>query len=372
MKKDDLVLITGGAGFIGSHTVDKFINNGYKVRIMDNLSAHEGRWPSYINKKAQKVIGDVTNIKDWEMSLENVSVVIHLAGIMDFHLEFSRFFQINTVGTANLYEAVVKNKLNIEKVVIASSQFVYGFGKWKCQRHGVLYPKEVPERLKKENRWDPICPMCGQSLTYLKNSEEQQADPPNQYAISKYSQELIGLKLGRLYNIPTSVLRYSIAHGSRQNVKNLYSGALRIFALQIMNNQPISLYEDGNNLRDFVSVKDVANANLVTATNPKSNYQIYNVGGGKSYTIAKLAKMIAKSLNKDLKISTGSYRLGDIRHSVSDISKIQKLGWKPTRAESQNINEFLRWLKKQNISSTHLDKIMNEMREKNTIRSFAK
>jgi dTDP-L-rhamnose 4-epimerase len=364
--KKGLVLVTGGAGFIGSHTVDKFIEKGFSVRIMDNLTSHEGKWPKYVNKKAQKVIGDVTNILDWEKALIDVTYVVHLAGIMDFHLEFSRFFQNNTVGTANLYEVIVKNSLPVNKVVIASTQFVYGYGRWKCKTHAIVHPKEVSDMLKKQKHWDPVCPICSKNVTYLKNKEDH-VDPPNQYAISKYTQELIGLKLGKTHNVPTVALRYSIVHGPRQNIKNPYSGALRIFAIQMLANRPITLFEDGKNLRDFVSVYDVANANYLATIKPKSDYNVYNVGGGKAYTINQLADMIANKLNKKLLFSTGSFRQGDIRHAVSDISKIKEIGWKPIHTEEESIEKFIKWLKIHKTSSDQVGRTLTEMRQKGIV-----
>lgn len=369
MNNKGLVLVTGGAGFIGSHTVDLFIKNGYRVRILDNLKNHDNKWPSYLNKKAQKLKGDVRNIDDWEKALKGVNIVIHLAAAMDFHLEFSNFFQTNTVGTANLYEAIVAKSLPVKKVVIASSQFVYGYGRWKCKTHGIVHPAEVDEKLKKKGHWDPVCPICGAEVSYLKNKEAH-VDPPNQYAISKYTQELIGLRIGKIHNIPTTALRYSIAHGERQSVKNLYSGALRVFALQIKNNQKILLFEDGQMLRDFVSVKDVARANYLVATNPKSNYEVYNVGGGKAYSIKQLAEMLAKQLNRKLKFELGSFRHGDIRHAVSDISKIEKIGWKPKITERQNVEEFLYWLSLHRVSAKSVNSVFAEMKKKGVLKKI--
>lgn len=362
-----LVLVTGGAGFIGSHTVDLFIKNGFEVRILDNLKNHDNKWPSYVNKKAQKMVGDVRNIIDWEKALSGVSLVIHLAAIMDFHLEFSNFFLTNTVGTANLYEVIVTKSLPVKKVVIASSQFVYGFGRWKCKIHGVTHPGAVSQESKKRGHFNPVCPVCGGDVSYLKDKEGH-VDPTNQYAISKYTQELIGIRLGKIHNIPTAALRCSIVHGQRQSIKNLYSGALRVFALQIQNNQKILLFEDGEMLRDFVSVKDVARAYYLAATNPKSDYQVYNVGGGKAYSIKQLAQMVAKELGHELKFELGSYRVGDVRHEVSDISKIREIGWKPEISEVESVREFLAWFLKHKTSVREINKVFSEMKKKGVLK----
>ena len=197
--------------------------------------------------------------------------------------------------------------------------------------------------------WDPKCPDCNSPITPEQNTEDH-ADPPNPYAISKYTQELMALKMGRLYNIPSTALRYSIAHGARQSIKNAYSGALRIFTAQITAGLNPSIFEDGLQQRDFISVKDIAAANVLVMESEKSNYQSFNVGGGKPYTIQNLAQLIARQLHaKPTLLPTCEYRSGDIRHAVSNISKLKKLGWQPKFSEAENIDDFVRWFKSQSL-----------------------
>lgn len=364
-----LVLVTGGAGFIGSHTVDLLIEKGYRVRVLDNLSSQVNKkWPTYLHKKTEKIKGDVRNINDWEKALKGVTYVIHLAALMDFHLEFSKFFDTNTTGTANLYEAIVANRFPIKKVVVASTQFVYGHGVWKCLKHGKVHPSPPTELQLKKHEWDPKCPICKEEIKYLKNKESH-IDPPNQYAISKYTQELISFKLGKIHNIPSTALRYSIVHGDRQSISSLYSGALRVFTLQIKDNKKILLFEDGQMLRDFVSVNDVARANIFVMESQDSNYEAYNVGGGKSYTIQSLAEMISEELGKTFTYELGSYREGDIRHAVSDISKIKKLGWKPQNSEKSSIKLFIEWVKKHKQVKNKVDSVFSEMKKKGILKS---
>jgi dTDP-L-rhamnose 4-epimerase len=350
MQKKDSVLISGGAGFIGSHTADLLLKKGYRVRILDNLSpkTHNGKWPTYLDKRIEKVKGDVRNMKDWEKALKGVAYVIHLAAWMDLMPEFSKFFSINVTGTANLYEVIVANKLPIKKVVVASSQFVYGQGKWKCKRDGIVFPKDRENVDLQKGIWNPKCPKCGGEIVSLSNTENHQ-DPPNQYAISKYTQEIMALRLGKLYGIPSTALRYSIVHGARQTLKNVYSGALRIFTLQLIAGETLSIFEDGRQLRDYVSVGDVARANVLAMVSEKANFEVFNVGGGKSYSVLDLARMIAKELKiKIVKtVPNGKYRVGDIRDAVSDIRKFGKIGWKPSIAETVNIRDFINWVKQQ-------------------------
>lgn len=343
-----LVLISGGAGFIGSHTADLLLKKGYRVRILDNLSpkTHYGKWPNYLDKRIEKIKGDVRRKSDWLKALKGADYVIHLAAWMDLLPEFSKFFSINVVGTANLYEVILENKLPVKKVVVASSQFVYGQGKWKCKKHGFVFPNDRSNRDLEKGDWDPVCPECGGTIVPDLNTEDYQ-NPPNQYAISKYTQEIMALKLGKLYGIPSTALRYSIVHGSRQSVKNVYSGALRTFAIQIINGDTPLVFEDGNQLRDYVSVKDVAAANVLVMKKKASDYKVYNVGGGKGYSVKNLITIINDTVGvKDALIKpSGFYRAGDIRHAVSSVSKLTSLGWRVSRSEKANVKDFIDWIK---------------------------
>lgn len=346
MKKKR-VLITGGAGFIGSHTADLLSDKGYKVRILDNLSpkTHGNKWPSYLKKEYELMKGDVRHKKHWEKALDDVDYVIHLAGWMDMLPEFSQFVKVNTLGTANLYETIVSKNLPIKKVVVASTQFVYGQGKWKCKKHGKIIPENRDDKLLSKGIWDLHCPICGDKMKHILH-EETHANPPNQYAITKLAQEMMALTLGNLHGIPSSAMRYSIVHGARQTVKNAYSGALRIFSMQMMNKEAPSIYEDGKQLRDYVHVKDVALANVAVLESEDSNFKAFNVGGEKAYTVLELAKIIAKAVDYKGEIkANGQYRVGDTRHSVSDLSKLKKIGWAPQFTETEAIDEFLSWLK---------------------------
>lgn len=343
------ILITGGAGFVGSHTADLAIKRGYEVTVLDNLSqpVHDGSgsWPDYLNPKVKKVLGDVSKMSDWEKALKGVTQVVHLAAFQDLLPAFSRFAQTNVVGTANLYELIVAKKLPIKKVVVASSQFVYGEGKYKCPKHGIVFPQGREEMNLQMGDWEVRCPTCQGSVKRLDLSEDHH-DPRNQYSITKYTQELLGLRLGKLYNIPTNALRYSIVQGSRQSYRNSYSGVLRLFVTRMtLGIKPI-VFEDGLQLRDYVSVSDVASANL-TALETKVSYEAFNVGGGEAYTVVDFAKQVQKVLGTKIGFDvTGEYRVGDTRHSVSDISKLKKLGWRPKGTIQQSVKEYYDWIKK--------------------------
>jgi len=238
MKNDiKKVLITGGAGFIGSHTADLLLKKGYQVRILDKLCepVHQNdEWPTYLDKRIEKIKGDVAIKKDWLKALDGVDAVIHLAAYQDLLPNFTRFFEDNAKGTALLYDIIVNEKLPIKKVVVASSQFVYGQGKYINKNGQEVFAKDRKEEDLQNAIWEPRDPNTFElGLTPAQNSEDHQ-DPSNQYSISKYTQELIALKLGRNYNIPSVAMRYSIVQGARQSFKNAYSGVLRLFTLKAL------------------------------------------------------------------------------------------------------------------------------------------
>lgn len=365
------VLVTGGAGFIGSHTADLLLENGYEVQVLDSLSepVHaEKVWPDYTPVGVEKVLGDVRQREDWEKALEGIDFVVHLAAYQDLLPNYSKFFLTNTVGTALLYEIIVAKKLPIKKVVVASSQFVYGEGKYRCEKDGIVYAQ--PRQLEDLERggWDSKCPVCGGKITPQPLTEDY-ANPRNQYSISKYSQELIGLNLGQLNNIPTVALRYSIVQGPRQSFRNAYSGVLRIFTLKNLQNEPAPIYEDGQQLRDYVNVEDVVRANLLVLEDPRTDYQVFNVGGGKGYTVLEFAEIVAGVTGfKGEPRMVGEFRLGDTRHSVSDISKLKALGWSPTKSPTDSVREYVNWIKTQKLDKDYTVEAEEKMRELGTLR----
>ncbi len=339
------VLVTGGAGFIGSHTVDALLAKGYRVRIMDSLEppVHLKGRPDYVPEEAEFILGDVRNKADWKKALKGIDAVFHFAAYQDYLTDFSKFFDVNSRGTALLYEVIVEKKLPVEKVMVASSQAVYGEGKYECPEDGMIYPDPRSLDQLKRGDWELRCPKCGGKIK-MEPTPESRVNPANSYGISKYSQELISLTLGKRYSIPTTCLRYSIVQGPRQSFYNLYSGALRAFALSIyFKRQPV-IYEDGLQLRDYVNIEDVVGANLLVMENPRADYQVYNVGGGKAYTVLELAGMVGRTFGDEVNPKiTGEFRFGDTRHIVSDISKIGALGWKPTNSIEKSVNDYVAW-----------------------------
>jgi dTDP-L-rhamnose 4-epimerase len=369
------ILVTGGAGFIGSHTVDLLLQKGHAVRILDNLTppVHvRGQIPEYVPPDAEFILGDVRDAAMWERALAGIDAVYHFAAYQDYLTDFSKFFHVNTVGTALLYETIVAKKLPVQKIVVASSQATYGEGKYECANDGVQYPPLRPIEQLMRCDWEPRCPKCGSTMKPIW-TDESQVDPHNQYAMSKYTQEMLALNFGKRYAIPTVALRYSIVQGPRQSFRNAYSGALRIFTLRLLNNHRPVCYEDGQQLRDFVSVHDVARANWLVMQDPRANFQVYNVGGGRAITVEAYARLIAKHLDKNIEpVMPGEFRFGDTRHILSDISKLRALGWEPYISFDDIIAEYIAWAREQPDLRDYYDDAERHMKETGTLRESCK
>lgn len=352
------VLVTGGAGFIGSHTVDLLLTQGYTVRILDALAApvHEdGALPDYIPHEAEFLRGDVRDPEAWQTALRDVDAVIHLAAYQDYLTDFSKFFHVNTVGTALLYETIVEKKLPVQKIVVASSQATYGEGKYVCHLHGdnrnghstahdrIFYPPLRPEAQLKQRDWQVHCPECDAVMEWVP-TDEAEVNPHNQYAMSKYTQEMVSLNFGKRYNLPTTCMRYSIVQGKRQSFRNAYSGVLRNFTQRLLAGNPPVCYEDGLQVRDYVYVGDVARANVAVLQDARADFQVFNVGGERPVTVLEYASMLAHKVNATVEPRVpGLYRFGDTRHIVSDVSKLRALGWAPTKQVEEIADEYIAW-----------------------------
>ncbi len=348
MKKE-LVLITGGAGFIGSHTADALAKKGYRIRILDNLEnvVHGGKWPKYVLGREYELIrGDVRNAADWAKALKRVACVYHFAAYQDERRDFSKFFHVNTVGTSLLYELIAGKKLPVKKVVIASSQFVYGDGEYKCSHNKKLFYPELRSLSDLKRREFEILCAHGEPAKFSPFKEAQKPNPTNSYGLSKEALENLSLKFGKTYGVPTVILRYSVVQGARQSPKNLYSGALRIFVTQALKGKPITVFEDGHQLRDFVNIKDVVAANLKVLQNEKADFGIWNVGGGRAWSVLSFANLVKKITGSKSVIKIGGFRRTDTRHAVSDISKLKKLGWKPRFSPEDSVRKYLEWYRK--------------------------
>jgi dTDP-L-rhamnose 4-epimerase len=280
-------------------------------------------------------------------ALDGIEAVFHLAAYQDYLPDFSHFFFTNSVGTALLYELIVNESLPVRKVVVASSQAIYGEGKYHCPTHGVQYPDQRPPEQLERGDWAVYCPLCTKAVAALW-TDESVAVPHNSYSLSKRDQEDIVLKFGRRYGIPSVGLRYSIVQGPRQSFRNAYSGALRSFAVRVLTGQGPVLYEDGQQLRDYVSVHDVVRANLLALDDGRANFQVFNVGGDRRVTVRDLANLVIQAAGGNVAPdSPGLYRVGDTRHIFSDISKLRALGWAPEVAQADIVREYIVWASEQ-------------------------
>src|SRR2546423_353577 len=340
------VLVTGGAGFIGSHLVDRFLSEGFEVRVLDSLDpkVHPDGLSTRISNSVDFRKGDVTDRRTLLAALQDIDVVSHQAAYQDYMPDFSRFLHVNSVGTALIYELIVEHKLPVKKVIVASSQAVYGEGQYTCAIHGFFQPVPRSQEQLFRGEWEVRCSQCGEQAKPCL-LQETYANPYNQYAVSKLAQEKIALGLGWLHGIPSVALRYSITQGPRQSLFNQYSGICRIFVGRALQGDLLIIYEDGLQTRDFVHIDDVVDANMRVLEADDANYQAFNVGSGKATTVLEYAEVVRKKLDSNVGlVRSGEYRRGDNRNSVSAVEKLKALGWNPKRDFSTSLDDFLSWV----------------------------
>ena len=365
------ILITGGAGFIGSHTADALLAQGHEVRLLDNLQqpVHLKGKPAYLNPAAEFVYGDVRDRRVLEYALTGVDAVYHFAAYQDYLPDFSTYFEVNSVGTARIYEIIVERKLPVRRVVVASSQAVLGEGLYECPNHGQATPDIRLESQLRLGDWEHKCPACGEAMRPLPTPEPV-INPQNQYALSKHSTESIAVHLGRRYGIPSVGMRYSIVQGPRQSFYNAYSGAMRIFALHLFFGRAPVIYEDGRQLRDYVNIRDVVAANLLVLDDARADHQVFNVGGGKSWTVREFYDAMQAETGKSIEPVLGSfYRYGDTRHIISDITRLQGLGWSPKAGIRDSIRDYWNYLNQQQDIDDILEHAERTMKRLDVVRT---
>ena len=340
------VLVTGGAGFIGSHIVDRHLKKGDQVRVLDSLErrVHPSGLPKYLSSDVDFINGSILDRALLKRALAGVDVVSHQAAYQDYMPDFSRFLSVNSVGTALIYEIIVEERLPIQKIIVASSQAVYGEGQYECVEHGFFLPPPRSQAQLSRRQWEVECPNCRHPSKSLQLVEAH-VNPYNQYAVSKLAEEKTALGLGWLHNIPTVALRYSITQGMRQSLFNQYSGICRIFFSRAMRGLPLLVYEDGQQKRDFVHVQDVVDAHEIVLNNDAADYRAFNVGSGRAMTVLEYADAVTRKLGKKISLHvSGEYRRGDNRHSVSSVSELTKLGWSPRRTLADILDDFVSWV----------------------------
>ncbi len=341
------ILVTGGAGFIGSHTCDRLLSLGHDVVVLDALTQpvhRDGRKPAYLSSEIDFYQGDVRSRDLLTNLLRRVDAVYHFAAYQDYLTDFARFSDVNVVSTALIYEIIVAERLDIARVVVASSQSAMGEGLYRCPSDGDQLPGMRTEKALAAGEWEIPCPRCGSRMD-MQATPEYISNPQNAYGMSKLGEEMVAVNLGRRYDIPSAALRYSIVQGPRQSVYNAYSGACRIFCLSYKQGIAPTAYEDGRAVRDYVNINDVVDANVLMLTDDRAVGEVFNVGGGAPVTTKEFADVVMRQYGAGLEAKvTGEYRFGDTRHILSDISKLRKLGWEPQRTPSDSVRAYAEWL----------------------------
>lgn len=345
------ILVTGGAGFIGSHLVDGLISRGYDVRVMDNLYRQihpTGKIPEYFNKKAEFMKADVTKRNDWIRALKGIDAVFHLAaavGVGQSMYEIEHYVKVNSMGTAIFLDILANEKHNVKKIVVAASMSSYGEGSYRCVSCGVVRPPLRDEKKLLKRDFAVYCPFCKKEVKPVPTPEEAKQNSNSIYAIGKKDQEEMVINVGTSYRIPAVALRYFNVYGPRQSLSNPYNGVVAIFMSRIKNGKPPIINEDGLQTRDFIHVKDVTGANIAALEGDQANYKIFNVGSSKPITIKKIAEMLNNILNKQIAPEiTYKIRKLDVRHCFADITKIKNdLKWIPSIKLENGLKEVVLW-----------------------------
>lgn len=374
MKK---ILITGGAGFIGSNLALHLIKRGYDITVLDNLSPQiHGSDPistsplyGSIVDKVKFIEGTVTSTSDWEKSLIGQDAIIHLAaetGTGQSMYEIAQYVNVNIGGTAKLLNILANNNHTIKKIIVASSRAIYGEGKYKCAIHGIVYPSLRKDESLKAGDFECKCPVCESEVEILPTSEDSLIHPTSVYGITKQNQEQLILSVSKSIGIPAIAFRYQNVYGPGQALSNPYTGILSIFSTRIKNRKEINIFEDGKESRDFVYIDDVIRATTLGLERHLPGSEVFNVGTGVLTDVVTVAQKLKKNFNSDIKIKVSqSYRLGDIRHNFADLSKIRAmLGFSPSYNFEDGIKLFCEWVEKQETKPDRYEESLEELRNR--------
>jgi dTDP-L-rhamnose 4-epimerase len=344
------VLITGGAGFIGSHLADELLAAGYRVRALDNLTAQvhgvDGLRPSYLSAEVEMQLGDIRDSAAVAKALQGIDAVFHFAasvGVGQSMYQVRDYVATNDLGSANLLQHLIERP--VERLVVASSMSIYGEGLYRDEDGNLVEKAEREVKRFRYGIWE-LYDQKGRRLTPVPTPETKQPALASVYALSKFNQERLCLILGQAYSIPTVALRFFNVYGTRQALSNPYTGVLAIFAARLLNGKEPLVFEDGEQRRDFVHVRDVARACRMALETPGVAGRSFNIGSGESYTISNLARQLAVILGRDPQPElTGRYRMGDIRHCFADITSARALlGFEPRVSLEQGFAELAEWL----------------------------
>jgi dTDP-L-rhamnose 4-epimerase len=365
------ILITGGAGFIGSHATDYLLGRGHSVRILDALvpqvHGKAGRRPKYLDARVEVIVGRVEDPLVVSQALEGVESVIHLAsavGVGQSMYQIRDYCTTNVLGTATLLQSLVDRKLRLTSLVVASSMSVYGEGLYRRGDEGLVAPSLRSEAQMASGDWE-VRDTDGQPLKPTATSEDKPLSPTSVYAINKRDQEEMCLRVGAAYGIPTTALRFFNVYGSRQALSNPYTGVAAIFCARLLNDRPPLIFEDGLQRRDFVHVKDVARAIGLAAERPVP-YEAINIGSGDALSVTDIADILTRALGKRIEPRIlGKYRQGDIRHCFADITKAKRLlGWEPSMTFREGVPELVEWVQSQREAQDGIDSAWRELQER--------
>lgn len=375
MSLNKKILITGGAGFIGSNLAKKLLNMNYEITILDNLSPQVHKNPDesdiiiFLKKYTNFIVGDIRNREDWLKALNNVDIIVHLAaetGTGQSMYQIEKYIDVNIRGTSILLDILVNEKYNIHKLILASSRAVYGEGKYYCDVHKEVYPskRNIEDLLNK--KFELYCPYCKNKMKALPTDEKSVLNPLSVYGLTKNVQEELVQLISDTVKIPFVILRYQNVYGPGQSLTNPYTGIISIFSNLIRNNKNILIFEDGLESRDFIYIDDVLNATIGAIENDSSNNHIFNVGSGIPTTVLYIAEKLKSIFSSSIEININhEFRYGDIRHNYADITKIKNiLNFEIKTPIEQGLEYFVKWVKTQPVIPINFEKAINEMRIK--------
>lgn len=370
------ILVTGGAGFIGSNLVLKLLDRGYYITVLDNLSPQiHGKNPETesslfksIKDKVKFIKGSVTDRENWEKALSNQDAIIHLAaetGTGQSMYQVHKYVDVNINGTALMLDVLVNGDYKIKKVIIASSRAIYGEGKYRSKEFGIVFPSHRAEEDLNKGDFEVKYPNSS-DLTLVATDEESKIHPSSVYGITKQNQEQMIMTVCPTLGIAAVAFRYQNVYGPGQSLKNPYTGIISIFSTQIKNGNGINIFEDGKESRDFVYIDDVVDATILGLEKEEANNQIFNVGTGTPTDVYTVAKQLIENYRLEVPITiSGNYRLGDIRHNFADITKISSmLNFVPKISFKQGLEKFTNWVNSQEIQEDYYQKSIEEMKSK--------
>jgi dTDP-L-rhamnose 4-epimerase len=367
------ILITGGAGFIGSNLALSLIARGHRVTVLDNLSPqiHGADSPLLrsIRDKVRFIHGDVRRREDWVTALEDQQAVVHLAaetGTGQSMYEVERYVDVNIRGTAILLDLLANQPHGVRKLVVASSRSIYGEGRYRCAEHGIVYPLARLALDMERGDFHVKCPHCATNAELLATTEDSRIHPSSLYGITKQNQEQMILTMGRSLGIPAVALRSQNVYGPGQSLSNPYTGILSIFSTRIKNGNEIVIFEDGEESRDFVFIDDVVRATVASVELKDPGQHVVNIGAGVRTSVMTVARSLIQAYGADVPVRvSGNFRLGDIRDNFADISAARALlGFEPQVDFATGISRFAAWVDGQAVMEDHYDQSIAEMKAK--------